>query len=119
MMIVGGGTRFFAHRAALVLGASQWDAVDALSGTTLAVTVTSMPAALAINYRVNGGSWTSSGISAPGSFNLTGLTTDTAVTVELQLASGPASDVKTRTPTLYRRRITTTNQAAVRRAANY
>jgi hypothetical protein len=86
-----------------------WSVADKATEQTLTVTVTTLPntggsSLTAIQYRVNGGTWTASGITTTGTFDITGLTDDVSVTVELRAvnAIGPSrtSDVKSATPTV-------------------
>lgn len=84
----------------------DWSLADATSGGTLSVTISSLPAnggsaITSVQYRVDGGTWTSSGGTV--SFNITGLTDDVEVDIELRavnaVGNGAASDVKSATPT--------------------
>ena len=88
--------------------AGDWTLADAASGGALTLAVSALPdqngAALsAIEYRVDGGAYQNAGLTAPGSIQLTGLVDDVAVGVEIRAlnaaGAGPASDVKTATPT--------------------
>lgn len=86
--------------------AADWSVADATTGGQLDVTISSLPAANGsavtdIEYRVEGGSWVSSGGTTD--FSITGLTDDVEVDVELQAvnANGDsgAGDLKSETPT--------------------
>ncbi len=83
----------------------QWTATPGVD--TITVAVSALPsdggsAITAIQYRVDSGSWTDSGISGTGSFDISGLTRGTAYAVTIRavnaIGSGSASDSKTRTP---------------------
>ena len=83
----------------------QWTATPGVD--TITVAVSALPsdggsAITAIQYRVDSGSWTASGISGTGSFDISGLTRGTAYAVTIRavnaIGSGSASDSKTRTP---------------------
>lgn len=87
--------------AAFVLG--DWTAVR--GNQQIVVTIIGLPAnggsaITDIEYRLDGGTWTSSGGTT--SFNITGLTNGVAYDVELRavnsIGEGPASDVKPVTP---------------------
>lgn len=89
-----------------VFEVGDWSIADAESGGQLDVIISSLPAANGsaitdIEYRVDGGSWVSSG--GTSSFSITGLTDDVEVDVELQAvnANGDsgAGDLKSETPT--------------------
>lgn len=86
--------------------AAQWSIADADIGQTASVTINSLPGANGsaitdIEYRIDGGAWTSSG--GLTDFNITGLTNGVEVTVDLRAVNGignsPDSDDKTVTPT--------------------
>jgi len=86
--------------------AADWSVADATTGGQLDVTISSLPAANGsaitdIEYRVDGGSWVSSG--GTSDFSITGLTDDVEVDIELQAvnANGDsgAGDLKSETPT--------------------
>lgn len=86
-------------------GDSDWGVADAGTGGTLAVTISALPAAnnsaiTVVQYRVDGGTWTSSG--GTSSFNITGLTDAVEYDIELRavngVGNGPASSVKSATP---------------------
>jgi len=88
--------------------AGQWSVADAAMGGTATVTISALPnnggsAITAIQYQVGAGSWTNSGISSTGSFNITGLTNGAAVNVKVRavnaVGNGPDSDAKSVTPT--------------------
>ena len=85
----------------------NWSILDATTGGQIDVTINALPAdngdtITDIEYRVDGGSWTSS--VGTTSFSITGLTDDVAVDIELRAVNGngagPASDVKSATPTM-------------------
>jgi len=82
-----------------------WTVSDYGSGTVASVNVGALPGGnvTAIEYRVNGGTWTSSGRTTPGAFEITGLTQDVQVNVEIRavnaIGNGATSDTKTVTPT--------------------
>ena len=85
--------------------AGQWSATPA--NLKITVSVTAMPLdggayVTSIQYRLNGGAWTASGISAVGNFDITGLTNGTSYDVELRSVNSAgnavASDLKSATP---------------------
>ena len=85
---------------------ADWDLADTTGGGTLTVTINSLPEAnnsaiTDIDYRVDGGSWVSTGGIV--GFDITGLTDDVEVDIELRAVNaagdGAASDVKAATPT--------------------
>lgn len=83
----------------------QWTATPGVDKITVAVSALPSDggsAITAIQYRVDSGSWTASGISGTGSFDISGLTRGTAYAVTIRavnaIGSGSASDSKTRTP---------------------
>jgi hypothetical protein len=86
----------------------MWSVADKTIGGTATVTISSLPdsehAITRIDYRVDGGAWTDSGITTTDSFDISGLTDDVEVTISLRAASdagnGPAGDGKAVTPTL-------------------
>lgn len=86
-----------------VFTAGMWSATGA--NTAINVTINSLPynggsVITAVQYRLNGGSWVSSG--GTGSFTISGLTNGTTYTVELRavnaIGNGLDSDDKTATP---------------------
>lgn len=88
--------------------AGLWTLADAVSGGDLTVNILTLPynggsAITDIEYRVDGGSWTSSGQSTTGSFTLSGLTDNVEYDVEIRavnaIGNGLASDLKSATPT--------------------
>lgn len=88
--------------------AGQWSVADAESGGTLTVTISSLPAlhggtVSQIDYRVDGGTWTDSGVTTATNFNITGLTDDVEYDIELRittdLGTSGTSDTKAQTPT--------------------
>lgn len=88
--------------------AGQWAIEDTMAGETLSVTISSLPsnggsAITSIEYRIDGGTWTSSGLTSTGTFEITGLTNTVEYDVELRannaIGNGAASDVKSATPT--------------------
>lgn len=102
--IVQGG----ASTAPAALTAGQWSIADAATGGTATVTISALPsnggsAITAIQYQVGAGAWTASGISATGTFNITGLTNGASVNVKVRavnaIGNGADSDVKSVTPT--------------------
>lgn len=83
----------------------QWTATG--GNQLIAVTVSALPddggsAITGIEYRLDGWSWVSSGISTTGSFNITGRTNGVEYDVELRavngVGNGAASDTKSVTP---------------------
>jgi len=83
----------------------QWTATPGVDKITVAVSALPSDggsAITAIQYRVDSGSWTASGISSTGSFDITGLTRGTAYAVTIRavnaVGSASASDSKSRTP---------------------
>ena len=98
--------------AASVPGAfsnTDWSLVDNQSGGDLRITIANLPAdggasLTGLEYRLDGGVWNVlTGTPAPGDFNISGLTDDVAVSVDLRavnnVGAGSASDIKTATPT--------------------
>ena len=86
--------------------AGDWTATDAQTGGRINVSIASLPAnngatITGIKYRLNSGSWVSTG--GTGSFSITGLTDGSSYAIQLlatnSVGDGPASDTKTRTPT--------------------
>ena len=86
--------------------APDWSIADAGTGGTANVTINSLPAdngstITDIEYRINAGSWVSSG--GTGNFSITGLTNDVQVSVQLRaingVGPGAAGDSKNVTPT--------------------
>lgn len=89
--------------------AGQWSVADAATGGTATVTISALPnnggsANTAIQCQVGAGSWTNSGVSSTGSFNITGLTNGVSVNIMVRavnaVGNGPDSDTKSVTPTL-------------------
>jgi hypothetical protein len=89
--------------------AGQWSVADSATGGTVTVSISALPsdggsAITAIQYQVGAGSWTNSGITSTGSFNITGLTNGTPVNIKVRavnaVGNGPDSDTKSVTPTL-------------------
>lgn len=87
--------------------AGNWTLVDKNTDGALTVTISALPddggsAITSIEYRVDGGSWTSSGLSSTGAFDITGLTNYTEYDVELRavnaIGNGAAGDLKSATP---------------------
>ena len=83
----------------------QWTATPGVDKITVAVSALPSDggsAITAIQYRVDSGSWTASGISGTGSFDIAGLTRGTAYAVTIRavnaIGSGSASDSKSATP---------------------
>ena len=83
----------------------QWTATPGVDKITVAVSALPSDggsAITAIQYRVDSGSWTASGVSGIGSFDIAGLTRGTAYAVTIRavnaIGSGSASDSKSRTP---------------------
>lgn len=79
-----------------------------IGSTELTISVTNLPAdggatISAIEYRLSGGAWVSSGIRSRTTFKITGLTNGTSYAVEMRAVNaagnGPAGDTKTATPT--------------------
>lgn len=84
----------------------DWTIADTEAGGTLAVEILSLPddggdTITDIEYRVDGGSWTSSG--GTSDFDITGLTDDVEVDIEIRavngVGAGASSDTKSATPT--------------------
>ena len=85
---------------AFIIG--DWTLTNPASGGTLDVGLVSVPAdSVLVEYRVDGGSWVSSG--GITSFQITGLTDTVLVSVELRATNtygqSASSDTKTATPT--------------------
>lgn len=87
-------------------GAGDWSLSNPASGGQLNVGISSLPSnggstITDVEYRVDGGSWTSSGGTV--GFSITGLTDDVSVDVELRavnaVGAGAGSDTKSATPT--------------------
>lgn len=83
----------------------QWTATPGVDKITVAVSALPSDggsAITAIQYRVDSGSWTASGVSGIGSFDIAGLTRGTAYAVTIRavnaIGSGSASDSKASTP---------------------
>lgn len=102
--VVQGG----ASTAPSAFTAGQWSVTDAATSGTVTVTISSLPsnggsAITAIQYQVGAGSWTNSGISSTGNFNITGLTNGVPVNIKVRavnaIGNGPDSDTKSVTPT--------------------
>ena len=83
--------------------AANWALAAVPAGRALLVTVSALPdnggsAISGVDYRIDGGAWTGTGLTAPGSFQITGLTDGQPVDVELRAANsigpGSASDLK-------------------------
>lgn len=98
----------FPGSAPAQFGASDWSVADEESGGTLTVTISALPdegsdPITDIDYRVDGGSWIATGLDAPGSFDIDGLSNDTSYDVQLRAVNaagdGSASAVKSATPT--------------------
>ncbi|MCB1343637.1 MAG: fibronectin type III domain-containing protein, partial [Pseudooceanicola sp.] len=86
----------------------DWSVADLGTGGTLRVTLSTVPddggsALTAIEYQVDGGSWVTSGLLDPGTFDITGLTDDAEVDIALRAVNaagnGTASTAKAATPT--------------------
>jgi titin len=107
------GVRFveIRRRAAsepLAFAPGDWALSDATTGGALKATLLAVPGAaegrtLGVERSVDGGPWVALGLSAPGSVTLDGLVDGAPVGVTLRLVEaagpGPASDLKTATPT--------------------
>jgi hypothetical protein len=105
--LIGGGQSLTAPGA---FTGADWTVANAFdaAGDTLTVPVSMLPddggsAITDIEYRLDGGSAVSSGIAAPDTFAIDGLTPDVEVTVELRAVNaegdGPWGDVQSATPT--------------------
>ena len=88
--------------------AGQWSLTDAATGGALNLIVTALPdqngsVMTDIERRVDGGAWVSLGSAETGSFQITGLTDDVEVDVEIRgvngIGNGATSDTKSATPT--------------------
>lgn len=87
----------------------QWEAVDQNGGGALVIDLFALPSdngsvITGVQYRIDGGAWTSLGLTAANTATIiSGLTDTVEVDVELQatnaIGDSPASDVKSRTPT--------------------
>ena len=86
----------------------DWSVADLGTGGALRVTLSTIPddggsALTAIEYQVDGGSWATSGLLDPGTFDITGLTDDVEVDIALRAVNaagnGTASTTKAATPT--------------------
>jgi hypothetical protein len=87
--------------------AGQWSVADTTTGGTVAVTITALPDAdpsiTDIEYRVGAGDAVSFGESTTGTYNISGLTDDVEVDIQIRAVNseGPGawSDTKAVTPT--------------------
>jgi hypothetical protein len=86
----------------------MWGVADLVTSGDIRYTITDMPSdngspITDIEYRIGAGSWLSSGLSAPGTFDHSGLTDDVEVITDVRAVNaegnGPDSDDKTVTPT--------------------
>ena len=106
-------TRAFTLPTVLAIAPAQfqtgdWSVADLGTGGALRVTLSAIPddggsALTAIEYQVDGGSWATSGLLDPGTFDITGLTDDVEVDIALRAVNaagnGTASTTKAATPT--------------------
>jgi len=86
----------------------QWSVADYEDDGEVRVTVTELPypgrsVITDIEYRVDGGTWTSADLAVPGIFNIDGLTNAVEVDIEIRainaVGASATSDVKAVTPT--------------------
>lgn len=101
----GGGT-FGGATAPTAFAVGDWTLTNPETGTTLSVNISSLPdnggsTITNVEYRVDGGAWTSSGGTV--SFTITSLTAGTEYDVELRavngIGNGATGDLKSATPT--------------------
>ncbi len=97
-----GASKLFVAPAPAAFGSGDWSIADAESGGDLAVTLTTVPTYTTdVEYRLDGGSWVSSGGIV--GFTISGLTDDTEYDVEIRATNAAgdsaASDTKSETPT--------------------
>lgn len=95
-----------AASAAFVIG--DWTLTNPATDGDLTVTITTLPTTTEpisdIEYRVDGGSWISSGVATTTSFIISGLTNTVSYAVEIQavnrFGASAISDTKNATPTV-------------------
>lgn len=88
--------------------AGDWTLTNPATDGDLTVTITTLPATTEpiadIEYRVDGGSWVSSGQATTGAFIISGLTNTVSYAVEIQavnrFGASIISDTKNATPTV-------------------
>lgn len=86
----------------------DWSVADKETGGTITITISTLPsdggsAITDLEYQIDGGAWTSLGGTTTGSYDVSGLTDDVAVSVAIRavnaVGAGTASAMKAVTPT--------------------
>jgi hypothetical protein len=100
---------FTVELAPAAFAVGNWYLTNAATDGELTVTITALPddngyAISAIQYRVDGGAWTSFVGATVGNYTISSLVNDAEVDIELRAVNaegnGDASDIKSETPTL-------------------